>query len=110
LDCFTKDEPFTNSFGSLPESPGEIHIKLHLFNRNHPRKGSELVYNDPQSIVQSGYDSTKPLKFLIHGYMSEGDADWVINMTNSLLQRVICLFIKEVTRLDKANKAAESIQ
>lgn len=110
MDCFTKDEPFTNSFGSLPESPDEIHIKLHLFNRNHPRKGSELVYNDPQSIVQSGYDSTKPLKVLIHGYMSEGDADWVINMTNSLLQRVICLFIKEVTRLDKANKAVESIQ
>ncbi|CAC5399111.1 PNLIP [Mytilus coruscus] len=87
LDCFTKDAPFTNSFGTLPESPDELQIKLLLFTRNHKAVGQAVVYNDPQSVQQSGYDSTKPLKVLIHGYMSQGDADWVINMKDALLQK-----------------------
>ncbi|XP_063441875.1 inactive pancreatic lipase-related protein 1-like [Mytilus trossulus] len=87
LDCFTKDEPFTNSFGTLPESPDELQIKLLVFTRNNKLDGRAVVYNDPQSVQQSGYDSTKPLKVLIHGYMSQGDADWVIHMKDALLQK-----------------------
>ena len=88
LGCFANDNPYDNSFGALPDSPDKMQLKLTLYTRSNPSMGIPLSYNDTNGIARSTFDPAKPVKFVIHGYMSDGNEDWVLNISTLYLKKV----------------------
>ncbi|XP_069126913.1 pancreatic triacylglycerol lipase-like [Argopecten irradians] len=89
VDCFSNHKPFDNSFEALPESPEEVDVTFTLFTRGGPAKGVKFDYKDTNAnaLRTSDFDPKKPVKMIIHGYMSSAYEVWVHNMTNAFLTR-----------------------
>ncbi|CAL4151314.1 unnamed protein product, partial [Meganyctiphanes norvegica] len=45
----------------------------------------EVIANNFSTFDGTGFDPTKPTKFITHGFNSNGDSDWVKDMAQELL-------------------------
>ncbi|ELT93881.1 hypothetical protein CAPTEDRAFT_222093 [Capitella teleta] len=62
--CFTTDPPFDDR--PLPEDYDTQEISWRLYTASNPNIGSNIHWDD----IPSGYDSSKPTVYLIHGWTS----------------------------------------
>lgn len=87
LGCFENEGDF-NAFerpvNFLPSKPEEIDAKYWLLNRDDP-KGVPMTYNDEEAIKNSTFAYTKESKFVIHGYKSSTEKNWVHDLVAELL-------------------------
>nr|KAG5709784.1 hypothetical protein BaRGS_032608 [Batillaria attramentaria] len=86
LGCFSNDDPFSNAWDELPESPKDVGVTLTLYTRHDPDLGHELDYKDAKSMLGTSFDPSADIKVIIHGYDNDGTEDWVKNLTSHLLQ------------------------
>lgn len=93
LGCFAVDDPFDNTLGYLPESPGAIQFGLTLYTRANTKPGVKLGYNDSVSVTRSSFNPNTPIKIIIHGYMSDANEPWVLNISNLFLKKVSSIYL-----------------
>ena len=85
LGCFTDSNPFggvtARPIALLPNSPEKIATKFTLYNKNTSIKG-EII-----SAEQKGntFNTTAPVKFIIHGFIQNALVPWVIKMKDAIL-------------------------
>ncbi|XP_066286252.1 pancreatic triacylglycerol lipase-like [Branchiostoma lanceolatum] len=64
---------------------GSVDVKYYLHTRENLGKPTVLGGNNP-NVSQTPYRPDRPTKFIIHGFWSQGDSQWIVNMANALLQ------------------------
>lgn len=89
LGCFSLQSPWVTALRPVPKpaSPEEIDVKLYLYTRNH--RGRYNVSTFPEVVVDGGdYDSRRPTFFIVHGFSSDGNATWLSDLKDALLEKV----------------------
>ncbi|XP_070537998.1 pancreatic triacylglycerol lipase-like [Ptychodera flava] len=56
-----------------------------LYTQSNPTAPQTLDRNDASSILNSNFDSSLPVKFIIHGYRESGNSEWALKMKDELL-------------------------
>lgn len=93
LGCFTNRPPFGGTRirlkGYLPDEPKKVNATFSLFNR---RISNEAVSVDQ---VPVSYNSSLPTRFIIHGFIQNGQKRWIADLKDALLRaqdmNVICV-------------------
>ena len=66
-----------------PQSPEMIKVKMHLKTRNTKSgKKETLDWRNPKTIAKSTFDPTKPTFIFVHGFNSDIDADWLVELVD----------------------------
>ena len=82
--CFTDEFPYGGSsqrpIGALPQDPNQINTTFILYNRN-ISDGEIITAND----LGTRFDSSLPIKFITHRYLSKPVEQWMLDMKDALL-------------------------
>ncbi|KAL7890066.1 hypothetical protein AOLI_G00023240 [Acnodon oligacanthus] len=70
--------------GYVPQSPEKINTKFYLFTPENPDK-YQVISADRDSIAESNYKSRRRTRFIIHGFISKGDDQWLLDMCQVML-------------------------
>ncbi|XP_056385437.1 pancreatic lipase-related protein 2-like [Hyla sarda] len=98
LGCFTNDYPYwsvTRPVSIFPQSPESINTQFFLFTQQNTDQYQVIKPRDLSSLQQSYFSSSRNSVFIIHGYMDLGDAPWVVEICQAILERedVNCLCV-----------------
>lgn len=83
LGCFTDRPPFGGTRirlkGYIPDDPKKVNATFRLFNRQ--------VSNEHISVnnVPVSYDTSLPTRFIIHGFIQNGEKKWIADLKDALL-------------------------
>ncbi|CAG0885640.1 unnamed protein product [Cyprideis torosa] len=61
-----------------------------LWTRKNFRRFHELRSEDLDTFLNASFDGTKPIKFIIHGFIDTGETTWVRRMAEGFLRREDC--------------------
>ncbi|CAH1779755.1 unnamed protein product, partial [Owenia fusiformis] len=80
--CFNNDdEPWVDT--DLPETWEAQELRYELYNRDDPERAIDIRWDN----IPNEYDSTKPTRFIIHGWWGRTPlSHWTNNMRNALLE------------------------
>lgn len=84
LGCFSTAYPHNNT-NILPQSPDIIQTKFALFTRKTRNQREYLSYKDDNSIINSKFDRSLPLKVIVHGFANTLEKEWLHQMKNTIL-------------------------
>ncbi|XP_059145817.1 pancreatic triacylglycerol lipase-like [Physella acuta] len=84
LGCFSRLPPYNNT-DRLPADPADVKTNFRLYTRSNPSTPDRLKSDDRSSISGSHMDASLPIKVLIHGFLQNGDMEFLVNMTQALL-------------------------
>lgn len=85
VGCFRDEGPF-NYLDTLPQAPDSIGTQFWLFTREMLATPEPLRYDDNgTSLHRSHFNSSRPVKIIVHGFGSSGHRAWVKQMTDNLL-------------------------
>lgn len=87
--CYSSVLAFHLMSRVLPETPEEVDPKFFLHNRD--QTDIALRFTDVSSL--SSFNHSKRTFIIVHGFRSSGDAEWVKEMTSSLLNKVLILSV-----------------
>jgi pimeloyl-ACP methyl ester carboxylesterase len=65
----------------LPDTPKKVNTTFFLYTRNNPIQSTTI-----SPVNLDSFDSTKPIKLIIHGFNDQAQNKWIINMTRELLK------------------------
>jgi len=82
--CFRDEGPF-DYLDTLPASPESIGTTFTLYTRKNNIDGQKLDHENSTSLLKSHFNSSNPVKIIIHGFGSSGRRPWVLQMTEALL-------------------------
>ncbi|XP_038056438.1 pancreatic triacylglycerol lipase-like [Patiria miniata] len=88
IGCFDYGYPFLDPpdrpLSWAPQSPSKINPRFLLHTRRNPLKAEAqtLDSDDPSTISNSHFDSTKETKFICHGFIESGVIEWDYWMTD----------------------------
>ncbi|XP_040564250.1 pancreatic triacylglycerol lipase [Lepeophtheirus salmonis] len=102
LGCFRDEGPF-NYLDMLPSPPEEVGTKIFLYTRKNQEAPQLLRYNNISSVIESNFNVTCPVKFIIHGFGSSCSKVWPREMRLSFLAVEDC----NVICVDWANGAVD---
>lgn len=89
LGCFSLKSPWVSPLRPIPapSSPEKIDVKFYLYTRSHPERYNVTTFPD---IVLDGsdYQGDRPTFFVTHGFSSDGNATWLSNLKDALLEKV----------------------
>ncbi len=88
LGCFSNSYPFNNSGNFLPVSPELIGTEFLLYTKNNLNDEDSLKYDDENTLRVSHFDSSLPLKILIHGFTHKKNTPWIVGLKNEILKKV----------------------
>ncbi|XP_068239830.1 pancreatic triacylglycerol lipase-like [Palaemon carinicauda] len=73
-------------FNVLPDPRSEINTRFLLHTREDNGENKDtFITADQATIDASTFDPSKPIKFIIHGFIDTGFSNWLMDMTRSLL-------------------------
>jgi hypothetical protein len=90
VGCFSNLPPYRNTHGTLPLSPDSINTTFSLHTRQNPTHAQHLDPYNPESLNASHFDGLRKTVFIVHGYHTTENKDWIIHMTAALLAEVFC--------------------
>ncbi|XP_067833169.1 inactive pancreatic lipase-related protein 1-like [Heptranchias perlo] len=90
LGCFpdgypwtgTKERPVTRT----PWSPEQINTRFLLYTRLNPDNYQEISGTSPATVAVSNFTFDQKAVFVIHGYLENGDASWVMDLCKAILR------------------------
>ncbi|CAG2120781.1 unnamed protein product, partial [Medioppia subpectinata] len=82
--CFRDEGPF-DYLDTLPASPESIATTFTLYTRKNSVDGEKLDYENSTTVLKSNFNSSNPIKIIIHGFGSSGRRPWVLQMTEAFL-------------------------
>lgn len=95
LGCFSNEAPFTNTGYFLPIPPDMLKTEFLLFTPKNPRFEQLLHYRDPESVKMSNFDTSLPLKIVIHGFDNTRETRWMHDIKNAILKTVYSCYKSE---------------
>ncbi|XP_063290899.1 pancreatic lipase-related protein 2-like [Pelobates fuscus] len=90
IGCFNDDIPWSGTeerlISRLPWSPEEIGISFLLHTRENPLDYHEVQAFNESTLSTSNFKNSRKSRFVIHGFISEGEASWLEDMCNEMLK------------------------
>lgn len=90
LGCFSGNPPWSGTpqrpINRLPWSPEEINTRFLLYTRDNPNNYQEISAGKPQTISNSHFKTSRKSRFIIHGYLDNGEKIWLSDMCKMMLQ------------------------
>ncbi|XP_039296077.1 pancreatic triacylglycerol lipase [Nilaparvata lugens] len=90
LGCYSINPPWTDvsrPVSKYPEPPEKVSPKYCLYTRHNRHVCQQLVYTNPRTIYRSYLMPTHKVYFIAHGFLENGEKDWIKNLTSELLER-----------------------
>ena len=84
LGCFRDEGPF-DYLDMLPSPPEEVQTQFFLYTRKNREISQLIAYNNYSSLAESNFNSSLPLKIIIHGFGSGCNRVWPREMRISFL-------------------------
>lgn len=78
--CLSVGEPFFSSLRPIslfPLHPDVMDAQFLLVTRSAPDLFQRLRVGNNSTFEKSDFDSTRPVKIIIHGFREKGDEDWI---------------------------------
>uniref|UniRef100_H2Z682 PLAT domain-containing protein n=1 Tax=Ciona savignyi TaxID=51511 RepID=H2Z682_CIOSA len=86
LGTFTDAPPWGDTeerpVGYLPSDPSEVNVRFYLDTRQ--QLDVEVFNTDINGLQQTTFNYKKNTKFIIHGYIDNGDVSWMNDMSKAL--------------------------
>lgn len=87
LGCFTDAPPWGDTperpFTILPDDPSKVNTRFYLDTRSATDR--EIYYNDIADLKTTSFNPSRYTRFIIHGYIDNGDVQWMNDMSDSFL-------------------------
>ncbi|XP_072828463.1 pancreatic triacylglycerol lipase [Vicugna pacos] len=89
LGCFSDDAPWAGiterPLKALPWDPKDVNTRFLLYTNENPNNFQEIVA-DPSTISASNFKTDRITRFIIHGFIDNGEESWLVNMCKNLFQ------------------------
>ncbi|XP_036592442.1 pancreatic triacylglycerol lipase-like [Trichosurus vulpecula] len=89
VGCFTDDEPWGGTaqrpFKVLPSSPEDIDTRFLLYTNENPNNYQEILPDNVAAVKNSNFNTNRITHFIVHGFLDEGEEDWLTNMCASVV-------------------------
>ncbi|XP_054840127.1 inactive pancreatic lipase-related protein 1-like [Eublepharis macularius] len=90
LGCFTDDIPWSGTverpIKRLPWSPEKINTRFLLYTKNNPNNFQEITAIKPETIDYSNFNASKITRFITHGFVDEGEENWLSDMCKRMFE------------------------
>ncbi|XP_074855908.1 inactive pancreatic lipase-related protein 1-like [Carettochelys insculpta] len=90
LGCFTDDIPWAGTLerplAKLPWSPETINTRFLLYTKQNPNNFEEITAITPSTISYSNFDSSKMTRFITHGFIDQGEENWLSDMCRRMFE------------------------
>ncbi|MGH0136367.1 UNVERIFIED_CONTAM: hypothetical protein FKN15_060966 [Acipenser sinensis] len=84
LGCFVDTVPWAGTLqrplGKLPWPPERIKTTFILFTKQNPNIYQEISALNSTSVLASNYKGNKITRFIVHGFIDQGDENWLKDM------------------------------
>ncbi|XP_048864755.1 inactive pancreatic lipase-related protein 1-like [Brienomyrus brachyistius] len=88
LGCFTDDRPWSDTaerpIARLPWDPEKIGTRFLLFTAKNPDNFQEISTNK-DILLSSNYEGGNMTRFIIHGFIDQGEENWLLDMCRTML-------------------------
>ncbi|XP_070537996.1 inactive pancreatic lipase-related protein 1-like [Ptychodera flava] len=84
LGCFTNAYPYNNT-NFLPHDPASVNTRFGLYTKLNRDQMQVIDRSDPSTLHNSLFDKRRDTKFLIHGWISNWNTPWVLEMKDAFL-------------------------
>uniref|UniRef100_A0A8C8SGV1 Triacylglycerol lipase n=1 Tax=Pelusios castaneus TaxID=367368 RepID=A0A8C8SGV1_9SAUR len=90
LGCFTDDVPWAGTterpVAKLPWSPEKINTRFLLYTKKNPNNFQEITAINPETIGYSNFDASKLTRFITHGFIDQGEENWLSDMCRRMFE------------------------
>ncbi|KAG8435837.1 hypothetical protein GDO86_013691, partial [Hymenochirus boettgeri] len=90
LGCFSNKDPWGGTLyrpiASLPDAPDHINTRFLLFTKDNPDNFQAILASNPNSTGSSAFKASRKSRFIIHGFIENGDDIWLTTMCKTMLQ------------------------
>ncbi|XP_030060612.1 pancreatic triacylglycerol lipase-like [Microcaecilia unicolor] len=90
LGCFTNDIPWGGTaerpIAKLPWDPEKVNTRFLLYTKENPNNFQEITAVDPSTIAASNFNASKKTCFITHGFVDQGEENWLSDMCRRMLQ------------------------
>ncbi|KAM9324597.1 pancreatic triacylglycerol lipase-like [Gastrophryne carolinensis] len=90
VGCFTDDSPYADTLvrpiAKLPWSPEVINTGFFLYTRDNQDHYQVISALNPSSISGSNFSFFRNTRFVIHGFISSGEASWLSETCRAMFQ------------------------
>ncbi|CAN2390689.1 Belongs to the AB hydrolase superfamily. Lipase family, partial [Pristimantis euphronides] len=90
LGCFTDEPPWSGTLerpiSRLPWSPQRINTRFLLYTRGNLNSYQEVRADDHATIANSNFQTNRISRFIIHGFIDNGQNSWLVDMCQAILQ------------------------
>ncbi|XP_060587855.1 inactive pancreatic lipase-related protein 1-like [Ruditapes philippinarum] len=92
VGCFSNAPPFDNADLVLPKSPSDVGTQFLLFTREGPSGNvtNNITYTNTTDLENSYFSTSRPTKFIIHGFSNNIKTEWIYVMKDELLKKEDC--------------------
>ncbi|XP_010176924.1 PREDICTED: pancreatic triacylglycerol lipase-like [Mesitornis unicolor] len=89
LGCFSDDIPWSGTverpIHKLPWNPEKIDIHFILYTRENPTVFQEVSAVDVSTIKNSNFNASRITRFIVHGFIDNGEENWLSDMCKRML-------------------------
>ncbi|XP_072197089.1 pancreatic triacylglycerol lipase-like [Excalfactoria chinensis] len=89
LGCFTDDRPWSGTaerpIQRLPWSPERIGTQFFLYTKENSNDFQEVSAVNPASIGSSNFRTSRKTRFVVHGFIDEGEEGWPADLCKKML-------------------------
>nr|Q64424.1 RecName: Full=Pancreatic lipase-related protein 2; Short=PL-RP2; AltName: Full=Cytotoxic T lymphocyte lipase; AltName: Full=Galactolipase; AltName: Full=Triacylglycerol lipase; Flags: Precursor [Myocastor coypus]AAB30219.1 lipase, CoPL-RP2 [Myocastor coypus=coypu, pancrease, Peptide, 470 aa] [Myocastor coypus]CAA58121.1 lipase related protein 2 [Myocastor coypus]prf//2104203C lipase-related protein 2 [Myocastor coypus] len=99
LGCFSDEKPWAGTLQrpvkSLPASPESINTRFLLYTNENPNNYQLITATDPATIKASNFNLHRKTRFVIHGFIDNGEKDWLTDICKRMFQveKVNCICV-----------------
>lgn len=94
--CFQLNDPWTSEHRPVSYFPGDLEMiepSYLFYTRNNPKRYKRLDLNEEDIVQSSGMDPSKSIYVISHGFLENGQIEWIQEMTQELLSYEDCSVI-----------------
>ncbi|XP_040847707.1 pancreatic lipase-related protein 2-like isoform X2 [Ochotona curzoniae] len=90
LGCFSDEKPWAGIIQRplklFPWAPEDIRTRFHLYTNENPNNYQLITAIDPATITASNFQLDRKTRFVIHGFIDEGEGNWLLDMCRKMFQ------------------------
>ncbi|XP_034994005.1 inactive pancreatic lipase-related protein 1-like [Zootoca vivipara] len=90
LGCFSDDIPWAGTvqrpIAKLPWDPKRINTRFLLYTKQNPNNFQEITAINPETIDYSNFNASKITRFITHGFVDQGEENWLSDMCKRMFQ------------------------
>lgn len=99
LGCFSNEKPWAGMIQRplkmLPWSPEDINTRFLLYTNENTNNYQVISATDPATIEASNFQLDRKTRFIIHGFIDNGEDAWLLDMCKKMFQveKVNCICV-----------------